>query len=121
MTERFLEFSTCDELGIGYLSNGPWIKRSRWERLRWISYYRIKQAVIDYNNLDDAAKSKTSLAHFIHSGNEVREYLADHEKYQDIDVSLDDWLASSDEDRKKDKRQAERVHKMKQSLQNKAG
>ena len=78
-----------------------------------MAYIRIAKALEGYNALDDDMRSKTTLSQYIKNGPDVQEYLADHAKYQEIDVSLDDWLASDEEARAKDRRQAERIYRMK--------
>lgn len=42
----------------------------------------------------------------------VREYLPDRKKFERVSVSLDDWIESTDEERIKHRKFAERIYRM---------
>lgn len=43
----------CERLHLGFESNGPWAHRSKWERVRWIAFYNVRQTVEGYMGAGD--------------------------------------------------------------------
>jgi hypothetical protein len=85
--QLYAEFSICEQLHTGFYSSLPWQHRPRWERIHWLAYFGLK--------------------------NLIEAYQTDQDKYEAVGVSLDDWIVSDSDRRKKDQQQAQRIHRMK--------